>query len=274
MTQQENGEQKIFQEQQGGFMKNAPHEKDNKQRKLFSKRNIILILVLFVIIFAGILFYLSYFTTNNKNSIQRGSIKDTIRNEVNALFSPPDLPTLAPDALSSMKKIASQIDNNSSSITIYANQKKGIITIPTDNYNILFSTYNIDTLDKDTLSKIKMMIDSDTPAIIFHFNFDEYNKLSDGEQALYNFKQIIEKNKKGINKIVLLGHTCDIGPDNYNIGLSENRVQFIANKLIDTGSGIIAIACGAYYPAVPNINSKNRAQNRRVEAIILLNNEH
>lgn len=65
------------------------------------------------------------------------------------------------------------------------------------------------------------------------------------------------------------GHTCDIGSELYNQGLSERRAQAVYDYLVESvgiNSGRLSIAGhGESKPAYPNTSRTNREKNRRVE---------
>lgn len=68
------------------------------------------------------------------------------------------------------------------------------------------------------------------------------------------------------------GHTCDIGEEQYNMGLSERRAKAVQKYII--GKGIEAARVAVQYfgetkPAVENTNRETRRKNRRVEFKIL-----
>ncbi|MDR9367121.1 MAG: OmpA family protein [Balneolaceae bacterium] len=67
------------------------------------------------------------------------------------------------------------------------------------------------------------------------------------------------------------GHTCDIGTEEYNEGLSERRAAAVKEYLVKSGiSGdrIMTEAYGESEPLVPNENEAARKLNRRVELTI------
>lgn len=70
--------------------------------------------------------------------------------------------------------------------------------------------------------------------------------------------------------VVIEGHTDDIGPESYNLQLSQERAKAVGNSLIkDFGineSRVSTVGYGEAQPIVPNTSRANRAQNRRVEA--------
>lgn len=68
--------------------------------------------------------------------------------------------------------------------------------------------------------------------------------------------------------IYVEGHTDNIGPDNMNQALSEQRAMAVLKYLVQGGvnsSRIEAVGYGKSRPLVPNTNAENRAKNRRIE---------
>lgn len=75
-----------------------------------------------------------------------------------------------------------------------------------------------------------------------------------------------------IKKLEIQGHTDSVGPDEYNRDLSQRRseavVQYLINKKIDP-ERLAAHGYGETKPIASNNTEAGRAQNRRVEMIIL-----
>ena len=72
----------------------------------------------------------------------------------------------------------------------------------------------------------------------------------------------------------IIGHTDSDGDAAYNQQLSEGRARAVANVLISRGvpaSRISAIGRGESQPVASNLNAAGKAQNRRVEIVILPN---
>lgn len=73
-------------------------------------------------------------------------------------------------------------------------------------------------------------------------------------------------------KVVIEGHTDNIGDENFNQKLSEKRAQNVRQALIDKfgidGSRITAIGYGEENPLASNDTEEGRQQNRRVEAVV------
>jgi outer membrane protein OmpA-like peptidoglycan-associated protein len=73
-------------------------------------------------------------------------------------------------------------------------------------------------------------------------------------------------------KIKIEGHTDDIGENDFNLKLSNQRVNEIHNYLINSGIEMNRInvqGFGETKPLVPNTSAENRALNRRVEIKVL-----
>ncbi|MBN1819630.1 MAG: OmpA family protein [Prolixibacteraceae bacterium] len=67
---------------------------------------------------------------------------------------------------------------------------------------------------------------------------------------------------------VVSGHTCSIGTDEYNQGLSERRAQAVVKYLMSKGVNNAFIGSHGYgetQPAVPNTTVANKQKNRRAE---------
>jgi OOP family OmpA-OmpF porin len=92
-------------------------------------------------------------------------------------------------------------------------------------------------------------------------------------------KQLLDKNKlKAKNKfatavyIEIIGHTDDVGSKKENQKLSKMRAQAVSNNLIKSGvdpGKIIIVGAGASLPIASNQTKEGRAQNRRVEVVVL-----
>ena len=71
-------------------------------------------------------------------------------------------------------------------------------------------------------------------------------------------------------KIEIVGHTDDMGSENYNQALSERRAEAVASALIDKGISAERIktkGCGSTQPLFPNNFDELRDLNRRVSMI-------
>ena len=71
-----------------------------------------------------------------------------------------------------------------------------------------------------------------------------------------------------LGRVSVVGHTCDLGPEAYNQGLSSRRSESVKRVLVDMGvdpEAIVTDGRGESTPLVPNTSEANRELNRRVE---------
>ncbi len=84
---------------------------------------------------------------------------------------------------------------------------------------------------------------------------------------------IIRSARRASSKVLINGHTDDVGDDNYNQGLSERRAKavadwFIAGKYLPA-SILRTQGFGKKQPLIPKTDPASRAKNRRVEIILV-----
>jgi outer membrane protein OmpA-like peptidoglycan-associated protein len=76
--------------------------------------------------------------------------------------------------------------------------------------------------------------------------------------------------------ILVEGHTDSAGPDDYNLNLSKQRAQSVTNYLVTNGiSGgrLTTTWYGESQPKADNSTAAGKAKNRRVELVIVANEE-
>ncbi|MCS6928398.1 MAG: OmpA family protein [Saprospiraceae bacterium] len=109
------------------------------------------------------------------------------------------------------------------------------------------------------------IIESDRDVIfLFPFRSTEYDKDPDVENYL---KKLVEKHKTTTATFLVVGHTDDVGSDEYNVKLGYARAQSIANVLIRRGiapSRIKVESRGKREPVADNTTEDGRHRNRRV----------
>ena len=75
------------------------------------------------------------------------------------------------------------------------------------------------------------------------------------------------------NRNVLIeGHTDSVGKDDYNLALSRKRADSVKAKLVEDGieaGRITAVGYGKTFPVASNDTKAGKAQNRRVDVVIL-----
>lgn len=75
-------------------------------------------------------------------------------------------------------------------------------------------------------------------------------------------------NSKQIKKVRIEGHTDNVGGDDTNQRLSQDRAQAVLRYLVDQGideKRLEAVGYGSSRPIAPNLTRRGREQNRRVE---------
>jgi len=87
--------------------------------------------------------------------------------------------------------------------------------------------------------------------------------------ALLNVVNEILESDKGI-KVKVIGHTCDLGTEEFNFILSEKRAKAAENYLLNgkTNRSQISVEWkGEKEPMANNDIEKNRSKNRRVQIL-------
>lgn len=99
-----------------------------------------------------------------------------------------------------------------------------------------------------------------------NFDFDKYNIKPEFAPLLKEAAEII-KARPG-KQVMVDGHTCNIGPASYNMGLSERRASSVRSFLVNEGipaDRITTQGFGLTQPRFDNNTREGRSLNRRVE---------
>lgn len=106
-----------------------------------------------------------------------------------------------------------------------------------------------------------------------YFDFDKADLDPEDEKYLGLVKTILERDLS--SKLIIAGHADDRGTDEYNIKLSQRRVQSVSRFLIGSGipkERIVLRAYGETLPVVPcrgdECSEDQHQQNRRAEFVI------
>jgi OOP family OmpA-OmpF porin len=112
---------------------------------------------------------------------------------------------------------------------------------------------------KETVSiPLKVQFDFDSSKIKTIFD-DHLNKVSDFLQTHKDTTVVIE------------GHTCSIGTEQYNLGLSQRRAESVKKFLVNSGiepARLKTVGYGESRPIADNKTKEGRQRNRRVTAEI------
>ncbi|MFW5730380.1 MAG: OmpA family protein [Desulfonatronovibrionaceae bacterium] len=99
-----------------------------------------------------------------------------------------------------------------------------------------------------------------------NFEFDSARIRSEYAEILREAADIIKDRQD--KKVLVEGHTCSIGPESYNLGLSKRRAQSVADFLEEEGVSQDRLETHGYgelKPKFDNSTREGRALNRRVE---------
>lgn len=128
------------------------------------------------------------------------------------------------------------------------------------------------TLDSENAgeSTLKKSLSEDGRALIYGINFDfNSDKIKDESRStLEQISAVLKENKDW--KMLIEGHTDNIGGDAFNKTLSEKRAAAVKQYLVTAGideARLTAAGLGMSKPIGSNNTEHGRAQNRRVELV-------
>jgi OOP family OmpA-OmpF porin len=103
-----------------------------------------------------------------------------------------------------------------------------------------------------------------------HFDFDKATLKPEAKVVLNEAAALLNKHERVVVEVA--GHTDSIGSEAYNQGLSERRANAVQDYLVSKGvraSRLTAKGYGESMPVASNDTDEGRAENRRVELIVL-----
>jgi outer membrane protein OmpA-like peptidoglycan-associated protein len=106
------------------------------------------------------------------------------------------------------------------------------------------------------------------------FDVDKADIKPDAETNLKNLATSLQNNPE--TNILIIGHTDSTGTSSYNVDLSVHRAASVKNFLTDRGirnSRLNVDGRGETEPIADNGTTAGRAQNRRVEIVIVANDK-
>ncbi|MAZ58719.1 MAG: hypothetical protein CMP56_04890 [Flavobacteriales bacterium] len=126
-------------------------------------------------------------------------------------------------------------------------------------YNCRTDIYYVDMVNSSPVLVIEDML----------FDFDKYSIRAENYHLIDRLVEIIKDNKQ-YSKISIIGHTDNVGTQNYNLELSKKRAKSIYNMLLKKGvnsENLKFDGKGESFPLFDNNWDNNRHKNRRVEII-------
>jgi len=100
------------------------------------------------------------------------------------------------------------------------------------------------------------------------FDFDSATLRPQGRETLRGLASSLTAADVTYTSVLVEGHTCSIGPADYNQGLSERRAQSVVDYLVAQGvrpDAIRMVGYGETRPTADNATRAGRELNRRVE---------
>ena len=96
------------------------------------------------------------------------------------------------------------------------------------------------------------------------FDFDKSVLKAEGKAATDKVVAVMKKHTG--DRLVIEGHTCNVGEDAYNMGLGQRRADAVQKYMVGQGIAASRISTKSYgetKPAVSNDTSASRKNNRR-----------
>lgn len=102
------------------------------------------------------------------------------------------------------------------------------------------------------------------------FDTDSYELKAENQQELVTLAKNLQKYK--LPRLKIVGHTDNVGSEEYNQKLSEQRAKGVGDLFIESGyleNNVQMLGRGMSQPVVDNDTEEHRAENRRVAIIIV-----
>lgn len=111
----------------------------------------------------------------------------------------------------------------------------------------------------------------DTFELLVQFDFDKSTIKTAFEPQFQEIARVLKESPQ--ISMTIEGHTCWIGTEEYNLGLSERRANAVRQKFVDDygipGDRIVTVGFGEDRPIADNNMLAGRQKNRRAIAVIL-----
>ncbi len=131
---------------------------------------------------------------------------------------------------------------------------------------LLVSLISIIRIAYGSDNMVQQYIDTLNRGNAVYFEFGSPELTEEGITVLNGLAAVLTENPD--SKIVITGHTDNIGSERFNLELSQKRAESVKAYLMTkgiNGERMEISAKGFSEPAADNLNDENRARNRRVE---------
>jgi OmpA-OmpF porin, OOP family len=102
-----------------------------------------------------------------------------------------------------------------------------------------------------------------------YFNTDKADLKSESQPTMQEIARLLKQD--AALRLYMVGHTDNVGPHEYNMGLSERRAASVVKELTAkhaiAASRLKPAGVGMLSPIAPNDHEDGRAKNRRVELV-------
>ena len=132
-----------------------------------------------------------------------------------------------------------------------------------------WSQYYIDPNSHDSYNTVQVVDMNNNVKVEFQLG-EAVIQMNDEIQTYINDLTNYIKNTPG-RRILIWGHTCNLGKESKNIELGMQRAEAMRKLLISAGcpiNRVMARSKGSSEPLVPNTSEANRQKNRRIEIVI------
>lgn len=102
------------------------------------------------------------------------------------------------------------------------------------------------------------------------FDFDRARISSESIQQINDLS--IRLKEYDLTHLKIIGYTDNVGTEEYNLKLSQQRANYVGNIFIKNGfskNNLVIMGKGSAQPILPNSTANNRANNRRVTVIVM-----
>jgi OOP family OmpA-OmpF porin len=174
-----------------------------------------------------------------------------------------------------LKNKGKVLDNSKTTMTASINGKEVVLQIPTSNSSDVGSyqvfMVEVASMTQEIALNLGEAIDTDGKATLYGILFDT-GKSDIKPESAESLKKIIDYlNANPTVKIIVVGHTDNVGAFTNNMTLSKSRAESITNYLITTGkissSRLMSDGVGSLCPVSTNATEEGKKRNRRVEIV-------
>lgn len=160
-------------------------------------------------------------------------------------------------------------------VAVLPTNSKFVVTVKEPEY--VYESFFVSTEENETSQKVELQTELKPLEVGMHytinniyFKYNSYELTDDSKKVLDEFVKFLNENST--IKIEIQGHTDNIGTEEFNKTLSENRAKAVYDYLVENGIAANRLKYKGYgfsKPIADNSTEEGRARNRRTEFVIL-----